>query len=128
MLHKVEIEKFLVEFHFIEFGKLDHKADKIRRIPVEGAIVPRTQYQWYILPALGFSCLLINYLVIWYSITDKLLTLISLWKVSMQLIMEVHAAENLKESIRISTSPNIWFEEKNDVWSTIGRNSNVYRM
>ena len=30
MLHKVEIEKFLVEFHFIEFGKLDHKADKIR--------------------------------------------------------------------------------------------------
>ena len=64
MLHMDEVVKFLVEFHFIEFGKLDQKAVKIRRIPVVGSIVPRAQYQWYILPALGFSCSLINYLVI----------------------------------------------------------------
>ena len=29
MLHMDEVEKFLVEFHFIEFGKLDQKAEEL---------------------------------------------------------------------------------------------------
>ena len=64
MLHMDEVVKFLVEFHFIEFGKLDQKAEELGGIPVVGSIVPRAENQWYILPALGFSCSLINYLVI----------------------------------------------------------------